>query len=399
MTNEEIRQQADMLKDYVIRCRRKVHEFAEPSGTEEQTSAFVRKEMEDLGLPYERVSATGLMAVLDTGRPGPHMALRADMDALSVPESRENLTGPRTCLSKNPATCHACGHDAHTAMLLGAMKALKAKEDRLRGVFYFCFEEGEEDGRGVADMLKALGRRKVDTVWAIHVYAGLPSGTICVDPGPRMAGAAGVELTVVGKGGHGSRPDMAVNPVMCAAAILTNVAMAWVNQITAGETVTLGVTSIRGGDTGNVIPDTAAIKGSLRFFNMEEGMTVVEVFKQVAEHTAVMNRCAVEFGPRFKALCGPVINDKRYAAIAREALLEILGEECVVSGEPWYASESFSRWLAAYPGVFAHLGTKNPEKGFGAAHHNSRFDVDEEVLSLGLTATLKYVDAVQKKYG
>ena len=100
MTNEEIRQQADMLKDYVIRCRRKVHEFAEPSGTEEQTSAFVRKEMEDLGLPYERVSATGLMAVLDTGRPGPHMALRADMDALSVPESRENLTGPRTCLSK-----------------------------------------------------------------------------------------------------------------------------------------------------------------------------------------------------------------------------------------------------------------------------------------------------------
>ncbi len=398
MTNEEIKQQADMLKEYVIRCRRKVHEFAETSGKEEQTSAFVRKEMEDLGLPYERVSATGLIAVLDTGRPGPHMALRADLDALPVPESRENLAGPRTCMSKNPATSHACGHDAHTAMLLGAMRALKAREDQLRGVFYFCFEEGEEDGRGVGSMLQALGRRKVDTVWGIHVYAGLPSGTICVDPGPRMAGAAGVDLTVIGKGGHGSRPDMAVNPVMCAAAIVTNAATAWVNQITAGETVTLGIASIQGGEGGNVIPDTARIKGSLRFFNMEEGQKAVEVFKRVAEHTAAMNRCTVEFGPRFKVLCSPVINDKKYAAVAREALLEAFGEECVVSAEPWYASESFSRWLQTYPGVFAHLGTKNLEKGFGAAHHNSQFDVDEEVLSLGLRATLKYVDAVQENY-
>lgn len=398
MTNEEIRRQADMLKDYVIQCRRRVHEFAEPSGTEVQTSAFIQKEVEENGLPYEKIGTTGVIAVLDTGRPGPHIALRADIDALPVPESEENLAGPRTCRSKNPKTSHACGHDAHTAMVLGAMKALTAWQDQLCGAVYFCFEEGEEDGRGADGMLKALGRRRVDMVWAIHVYAGLPSGTICVDPGPRMAGAAGVDLTVIGKGGHGSRPDMAANPVFCAASILTNAATAWVNQIAPGETVTLGVTSIQGGENGNVIPDTAKITGSLRFFNMEEGEKAVEVFKQVARHTAAMNKCTVEFGPKCKTLCGPVINDGEYGAVAKEALLEILPEGCVVSSQPWYASESFSRWLRVYPGVFAHLGINNPKRGFGAAHHNSRFDVDEDVMPLGLTATLKFVDAMQKRY-
>lgn len=398
MTNEEIRRQADMLKDYVIQCRRRVHEFAEPSGTEVQTSAFIQKAVEENGLPYEKVSTTGLIAVLDTGRPGPHIALRADIDALPVPESEENLAGPRTCRSKNPKTSHACGHDAHTAMVLGAMKALTAWQDQLCGTVYFCFEEGEEDGRGADGMLKALGRRRVDMVWAIHVYAGLPSGTICVDPGPRMAGAAGVDLTVIGKGGHGSRPDMAANPVFCAASILTNAATAWVNQIAPGETVTLGVTSIQGGENGNVIPDTARITGSLRFFNMEEGEKAVEVFKQVARHTAAMNKCTVEFGPKCKTLCGPVINDGEYGAAAKEALQEILPEGCVVSSQPWYASESFSRWLRVYPGVFAHLGINNPKRGSGAAHHNSRFDVDEDVMPLGLTATLKFVDAMQKRY-
>lgn len=398
MTNEEVKKQAEILKEYVIQCRRTVHEFAEPSGTEKQTSAFIQKEIENNGLPYEKVSGTGLLAVLDTGRPGPQIALRADIDALSVPESQENLTGQRTCRSRNPGTCHACGHDAHTAILLGVMKALKAWEDQLCGVVCFCFEEGEEDGRGVNGMLEALSRRRIDTVWALHVYAGLPSGTICVDPGPRMAGAAGVDFTVIGKGGHGSRPDMAVNPVFCAASILTNAATAWVNQIAAGQTVTLGVTSIQGGENGNVIPDTAKVSGSLRFFNMEEGQKAVELFKQVAEHTAAMNKCTIEFGPKFKVLCNPAINDGEYAAIAREALRDMLPKGSVVSCEPWYASESFSKWLKIYPGIFAYLGTYDPENGFGAPHHNSRFDVDEDVLPLGVAATLKYVDAVQKKF-
>lgn len=395
MTNDLICRQAEALRDYVVQCRRTVHGFAEVSGQEFQTSAFIRAELEALGLPVEAVSTTGLLATLDTGRPGPCIALRADIDALPLPEQPHNLAGPRTCISQNPATCHACGHDAHTAMLLGAAKALAACRDTLCGAVYFCFEEGEENGGGVQGMLAALAGRRVDTCWAIHVYAGLASGKICLDAGPRMAGAAGVDITVQGRGGHGSRPDLSVNPVFCAAAILTNVSTAWVNQIPAGETVTLGVTGIQGGETANVIPDTARIFGSLRFFNAEEGRKAAALFQTVAEHTAAMNRCTVRFGPQFQVLCGPVYNAPQYAALAQAAVAEVLPAGAVVPCEPWYASESFSRYCKAYPCVMAHLGIHNPACGSGAAHHNGAFDVDENVLPLGLAATLKYVAAVQ----
>lgn len=394
MTDEQIRQQAKLLHDYIVDCRRTIHRFAEPSGTEVKTSAFVQKELEAAGLPYEKLERTGLLATLDTGRPGPHIVLRADMDALPLPEEPNNLKGPRVCVSDQPNTCHACGHDAHTAMLLGAVKALTACRDSLNGVVYFCFEEGEENGGGVHQMLDALSKRRVDACWAIHVYAGLDSGKICVDPGPRMAGAAGVHLTVVGRGGHGSRPDLSVNPVFCAAAILTNLSTAWVNQITAGETVTCGVTSIQGGTAANVIPDTAEIMGSFRFFNMDEGEKALALFKSVAEHTAAMNKCTVEIAPDCKIAARPVINDAAMAELAKRRLPEILPEGCVSPCEPWYASESYSRYARLYPSVLAHLGINNPECGSGAAHHNGFFDVDEDVMELGLLSTLKFVAAL-----
>ena len=171
---------------------------------------------------------------------------------------------------------------------------------------------------------------------------------------------------------------MSVNPVFCAASILTNTATAWVNQITAGRTVTLGVTSIQGGEAPNVIPDTADILGSLRFFNDEEGEKAVRIFKNVAEHTAAMNNCQVQFDDRFCVLCAPVINDEYYSNLISTALPEVLPENVTVSScEPWYASESFSY-------------------GSGAAHHNGFFDVDEGVLSTGVISTLKFVAMLQK---
>ena len=315
LTNEIIRLQAEAQQDYVIESRRTIHRFAEVSGKEFKTSAFIEEEIKKAGLPYEKAGDTGWIAILDTGKPGSRIALRADIDALLVPEEPNNLAGPRVVVSDDPHTSHACGHDAHTAMLLGAMRVLAEQRDNLTGVIYFCFEEGEEDGRGILAMLNQLSAHGVDVCWGIHVYAGLESGKICVSAGPRMAGAAGVGIKVIGRGGHGSRPDMSVNPVFCAASILTNTATAWVNQITAGRTVTLGVTSIQGGEAPNVIPDTADILGSLRFFNDEEGEKAVRIFKNVAEHTAAMNNCQVQFDDRFCVLCAPVINDEYYLSL------------------------------------------------------------------------------------
>jgi len=394
LTPERIRTLAAELTGYTVQCRRTVHAFAEPGGEEHRTAAFLRAQLDAFGLPWQPVGQTGTLAVLDTGRPGPGLALRADIDALPVPQHPENLAGPRVCRSENPGFSHACGHDAHTAMLLAAAKALSAQRDLLCGRVYFCFEAGEENGVGARPMLEALAQHPVDACWAIHVYAGLQSGKLCLADGPRMAGAAGVDITVNGKGGHGSRPDLSANPVFCAASILTNVSTAWVNQIPAGQTVTLGVTSIQGGQTVNVIPETARIIGSLRFFDQSAGEKGVQVFKTVAQHTAAMNGCTVEFGPRFNVVCGPVINHPACAALARQAAAQVLPAGTLAPCEPWYASESYSRYCRIYPCVMAHLGIANPACGSGAGHHNDRFDVDEAVLPLGVAATLAYAGAV-----
>lgn len=413
LTKEWITQQGEELNDYVIQCRRDIHRHPEISGYEVITSKYIEEEIKKTGLPYEQivltkenfpekdVKDTGWLVILETGKPGPRIALRADIDGLPVPEQDNNLAGPRVCKSEEEGKCHACGHDAHTAMLLGALKALSSKKDELMGTIFFVFEEGEENGRGVHDAMKALqAHGGIDVIWGIHVYADLESGKLCVEAGPRMAGAASVDLTVIGKGGHGSRPDMAANPVFCAASILTNVATAWVNQITAGETVTLGVTSIQGGEVGNVIPDTAHMIGSLRFFNDEEGHKAVEVFKKVAEHTAAMNNCSVEFAPGFQVVCPPVINDEHYSNLISSKLKEILPEGMVSPCEPWYASEAFNcyRTLGGWPSVFCHLGIKNKEYGSGAPHHNGYFDVDEGVLKYGLISTLEFVQAVEEEF-
>lgn len=397
MTNEEIKKQTAELKEYVVQCRRDLHRLAEVGPQEFKTSAYIQGKVKEIGLPYEMAGPTGLVATLDTGKPGPHIALRADIDALPVAENPNNLAGPRVCVSDNPETCHACGHDAHSAMLLGSMKALVACKDTLRGIVYFCFESGEENGTGWEYMMKTLSKYEIDTAWAIHVYASLEAGKISVDPGPRMAGVAPVDLTFIGQGGHGSRPDLSINPVYCAANFMNNLAVAFANQIDANETVTLGITSIQGGKVSNVIPDTADVIGTMRFFNIKEGAKAVEILKSVAEHTAAMHKCKMEWGKKASYLGGPVVNDAERAAFAQKVLPEVLPEGAVSTCEKWYASESFGRYLNLYPGVFAFLGIKNDEYGSGAQHHNEYFDVDESVLPLGMMATLKYTTAFMEK--
>ncbi len=388
--NEKLLQEASAVEPYVIKSRRRIHQYAEIGGTEFKTSAFIRTELDKADIPYETLVDTAIIATLDTGRPGPRIALRADMDALPIRENPKNLVGPRVCVSENENTCHACGHDAHTAMLLGSIKIFCALKESLCGILYFCFEEGEECGKSSTQIVAALKERKVDIVWGMHVYASLESGKISVDPGPRMACGAGVGITVKGKGGHGSRPDLSINPVYAAASIVANIPGAFVNQLNPAKPVTFGITTIQGGGTANVFADTAEILGTMRFFDVEEGKKAIEIVKSVAEHTAAMHKCTVAYSPLMRVFGSPLVNDPAYAELAQKALAEVLPAGTVAHCEPWYGSESFSRYLEAFPGVFAFLGIRNPAAGTGAMHHNEYFDVDETVLKLGVLSTVKY---------
>lgn len=261
ISQEELLEQAEKVRDAVICHRRTIHRYAEIGGKEYKTHRYICKHIERLGLPYENVTETAILATLDTGKEGPHIALRADIDALPLKENPNNLCGPRCCISEQEGTCHACGHDAHAAMLLGSMEVLYNLRESLTGIVYFCFEAGEENGASCHQMLAALENRSVDTVWAIHVYAALESGKIGIRTGACMAGFGGIDLTVHGKTGHGSRPDQAINPVYTAAEIVTNIPGAFVNQLDVEKTVTFGVTSIQGGQAFNVFPESAHIWG------------------------------------------------------------------------------------------------------------------------------------------
>ena len=206
-----------------------------------------------------------------------------------------------------------------------------------------------------------------------------------------MAGAVGIGFDIIGKGGHGSRPDLSINPIIPAAHILTQINSAFVNQITAEETVTLGIGMVRAGEATNIIPDKAYIGGTARFFNKAEGEKALKIIETISKNTALSFNCDIEYEKRNKVILYPVINDKTVALSTQEKLKEICGEEVLKHCDKWYASETYSRYLDRYPGVLAFLGIKNDDLGIGAEHHNSKFDIDESGLILGVCAEVAFV--------
>ena len=191
--SQELLKKAEALQEKLISWRRTIHRYAEPGGAEEKTAALVEKEAARLGLPVLDGGQTSRIAVLDTGRPGRTVLLRADMDALPVPENPENLKGERCVVSENPGFSHACGHDAHTAMLLGAMELLSGMREALTGKILFCFESDEENGSGWPKLLPVLENFDIDRCFAIHVLSSLEAGRFSIQPGGRMSGLGAVE--------------------------------------------------------------------------------------------------------------------------------------------------------------------------------------------------------------
>ena len=377
--NEKLFDLAKVAEPQIIAWRRDLHRHPELGGQEERTAALVEALAERLGLKILHAGKTGRVAVLDTGRPGKTVMLRADLDALPVPEHPENLAGKRCCISESPGCSHACGHDAHTAMLLGAMEVLCGMQEELTGRVLFCFEADEESGTGWPELMPVLEGFDIDRCFAIHVLSSLETGKFSIQSGGRMCGMVLVDAEFVGRGGHGSRPDLSVNPVFTAAAALNNLAVAAANRIDPGEVLTLGITSIQGGVTFNVIPDRARVLGSMRYFSRRIGQIALEMEKSVFDHTAAMYGCTVEYAPRNRIYLEPVVNDPDSVRLARESL----PADWLVDCDPWYASETFSNFMNRWPGALAFLGIKNAAVGSGAEHHNERFDVDESALWRG----------------
>ena len=346
-----------------------------------------------MGIPYEVVGECGIIATLrGCGSTRNAVMLRADMDALPIQESDRNLAGPKAVISSMPGCAHLCGHDAHTAMLLGVARSLADTRDELPGDVLLCFEQAEETAGGIAPMMLALEARNPKAVWGIHVYSELPSGAISVEPGPRMSGMTAFSVTLRGSGGHGSRPDQTIDPLLCAAQAVTDLCSIPAREVkpTDAGVVTIGM--IRAGEAGNVIPDSASFAGTARFFDPCLGERIIESVERIVTHIAAAHRCEASVttdGPH-----PAVINDGALSALAAGSVQAALGPGHLAACEPWMASETMGCYLAKYPGVLALLGIACDRVGAGAPHHSPSFDIDESALKYGVAATLQFAHDV-----
>ena len=380
------------LEQEAILLRRTIHRYAETGGCEVKTSALIKEEAKAAGLPVITMKGTGCVVVLDTKRPGKHLALRADMDALPIPEAAENNRTKKACVSENPATCHACGHDAHTAMLLCVMKALVQKKEELCGAVYFCFEQGEENRSGYAAMLDTLSRCSIDSVFGIHVAARIKSGLVGITPGAISTGVIPISVTIHGQGGHSSCPELCKNPLIPAAEFVGAAHAALYQTLPAASSLSMALTTIHCGSARNIIAEHALVEGCMRYTDPNEGMRAKKAVMDTARLIAAAHGCTVQFDPVMDSGYIPVKNDESCTERARQIAAKLWGSQAVLGDVVLSGSESFGYYTDRYPGVFIQLGTGSSEKGTDAQHHNPHFDVDEDMLIRGIMLTVCYTE-------
>ncbi|HEY3215054.1 MAG TPA: M20 family metallopeptidase [Candidatus Eisenbacteria bacterium] len=375
--------QADL--DELVQVRRDLHAHPETAFEERRTAALVAERLRALGLEVATgIGQTGVVATLSSRMPGKTVLLRADMDALPIRE--ENDVPYR---SRHDGKMHACGHDCHTSILLGASKQLAREVASLHGAVKLCFQPAEEQGGGAEAMIRdgALEHPRPDAAFGLHVWQDLDLGRVGITPGPFMAAVDEFTVTVTGKGAHAAMPHLGVDPVVCLAhmvAALQSIASREANPFTE---VVVSVTQVQAGTAFNIIPGSAWMNGTVRVFDLALWETLPSRFERVVQGVAQAFGCSAEI--RYQRHNRPLLNDPKMAEIARAAAAEVVGEENLVTDLRTMGGEDFSAFLARVPGCFIAVGSRNAARGLIHGHHQPRFDVDEKCLEIGAEILLR----------
>lgn len=374
------REDAEKIENEIIGIRRQLHAHPELSFREKETTAFIGKELERLGLePGFFPDYCGVWTDI-TGKktvPGSRtVLLRADIDALPVQEA----TG-LPFSSENPGVMHACGHDTHTAMLLGAARILAEHRDELPGTVRLLFQSAEESCYGAEYYVKKGLLEHVDAVYGCHVWATLDAPYINICNGARMSSCDNFTITVKGSAAHGSAPNDGVDAIVIAAAIIMQLQTIISRRSDPRDAVAITIGEIAGGQRFNIIADHVCMKGTARTHSPEVRRRLEEWIRNVVENTARANGGAAEL--EYEYYPGVLMNDPHLAELARTAAVKLYGGDALREHPAVMASEDFSYYLEQVPGVFAFLGSRNAQKGICAAQHSEGFDVDECVLKRG----------------
>jgi amidohydrolase len=369
MTSQATVSQAEALSGRITEIRRHLHQHPELSNEEVETTKYIISLLEQAGIRIiDYGLKTGVIAEVGGLRGGPVVALRADIDALPIEEE----TG-LPYASVYPGKMHACGHDFHTAALIGAAYLLKEQESELKGTVRFLFQPAEEKATGALQIVDSGALEGVRAVFGMHNKPGLPVGTIGIKGGPLMAAADGFKVEVTGTGTHAAVPDAGIDPIVASSHIITALQTIVSRNVSALQSAVISVTKLHSGNTWNVIPETAVLEGTIRTFDEEVRLSVLRRFQEVTEGVAVA--LGAKANVRWITGPPPVINDDALAKLANESA-DALGLTAV-EPVPSPAGEDFAVYQRAVPGLFVFMGTSGTREW-----HHPDFNLDERALPL-----------------
>jgi amidohydrolase len=393
-TTTTVRDEIAEWEPELIATRRDFHMHPEMGLEEVRTSGIVVERLRALGFDEIEtgIAVTGVKAVLRGGKPGKTILLRADMDALPIEE--ENAVEYR---SQTAGMMHACGHDAHTAILLSAARVLMRHRDELAGTVVFCFQPAEE-GRGGAKKMVAAGvleNPHVDAVIGLHVMQDVPLGTVTVFPGPMMAGGDVFDVTIQGKGGHAAMPDLTVDALVVAVACVNALQTLVSREVAPISPAVVTVATLHaGGTAANVIADTATFNGTTRYFDLEIGDRLAARIPALVSSIAEGMRATADV--KMRRVVPPTVNEPRMAALVQSVATDVVGADKVLNGPHTMGGEDFSEFTYFAPSCFFWVGSRDEASGKIWGHHHPRFDIDERCLTIGVEmmvrTTMRYLE-------
>ncbi|KAL2513154.1 IAA-amino acid hydrolase ILR1-like 6 [Abeliophyllum distichum] len=365
---------------WIKSVRRRIHENPELAFEEVETSLFIRQELDRMEIGYRfPLAKTGIRAMIGTGGP-PFVALRADMDALPIQELVE-----WEHKSKNAGKMHACGHDAHVAMLIGASKILKVREKHLQGTVILLFQPAEEAGNGAKRMIGDGALVDVEAIFAVHVSHQLPTAVIGSRTGPLLAGCGFFRAVITGKRGQAGSPHQSVDPVYAASAAVISLQGIVSREANPLDSQVVSVTFFKSGDDLDVIPDRVEFGGTIRAFSNTSFYQLIKRIEEVIVDQARVFRClaTVDFFKNADKIYPPMVNDDRMYEHVKKVTTNLVGPENFRVVQPVMGAEDFSFYSEVIPAAFYYIGVMNETLGSVHSAHSPHFMIDEDVLPVG----------------
>ena len=396
MNDPDILKLVKEQEDYLIKMRRYFHMNPELSNKEFETRKTIISELEKMGVEYRLAAGTGLVAIIKGGKPGKHHLLRCDMDALPVKEDTDNLIQPKACVSQKPGVCHACGHDAHMASLIGAAIILKKYEDILPGKVLLIFQPSEENAKGAKLICEHGYLDNVDEIFGLHVFTDIDCGKISIEAGPRMAASDKFIIHINGKAGHAGTPHQCIDASLVCAAILMNLQSIVSREINPLDSAVVTVGHIESGSTHNIISSKAFIEGTVRTFSVSTAKHIKASIERISYATALSYGATVNI--EYESSAHPaVINDINVVNTAINGAKKIFNEKTFIETPPIMLGEDFAVYQKKIPGAFAFVGSGNDEIGCDYPNHNEKFNIDEKSVIIGTQLYLAYaLEALSK---